>query len=82
MEPDRAGRKGIRAHERFRGSGKETLREDLLSPPLRDNHVANDHGHSGHSHAHNRATTPNGHAQLRATTATPTLGRRTDRHFF
>jgi hypothetical protein len=74
MEPDRAGRKGIRAYERFRGSGKESLREDLLSPPvaLRDDHVANGHGHCSHTHAHDRATTPNSHAHVRGKTATST----------
>jgi hypothetical protein len=58
MEPDRAGRKGIGAYERFSESGKESLRKD----------VANGHGHSGHIHAHDRVTTPNGHAHVRATT--------------
>jgi hypothetical protein len=62
-----SGSEANRAYERFRGSGKATLREDLLAlSPLRDDHVANGHGHSGHSHAHDRATTP--------TTAMPTLG--------
>jgi hypothetical protein len=73
MEPDRAGLKRNRAYEMFRGRGRETLREDLPSPPspLCDDHVAD--GHS--NYAQDRATTPNGHAHVRATTATPTLGR-------
>jgi hypothetical protein len=69
MEPDGEGLKGIRAYERFRGSGKESLREREDLPPSlgRPPHMFSADGH-GHS-AHNMATTPTGHAHAGATTA-------------